>query len=106
MALQLTSHFVAFIDILGFSEMVRSDCESSNSPKYLELLYESHVRAAALLGKDLEAGLIQFSDSIVFSRPFDLLSLGGFISAVATFQRSMLCDGLLCRGALLLASIS
>lgn len=98
MALQLASHFVAFIDILGFSEMVRSDCESSNSPKHLELLYDSHVRASALLGKDLEAGLIQFSDSIVFSRPFDLPSLDGFISAVATLQRSMLCDGLLCRG--------
>jgi hypothetical protein len=98
LALQLASHFVAFIDILGFSEMVRSDCESSNSPKHLELLYDSHVRASALLGKDLETGLIQFSDSIVFSRPFDLPSLGGFISAVATLQRSMFCDGLLCRG--------
>lgn len=98
MALELKSHFVAFIDILGFSEMVRADCELFNAPKHLDRLYDSHVRASALLGQDLEAGLIQFSDSIVFSRPFDLPSLDGFISAVATLQQSMFCDGLLCRG--------
>lgn len=98
MSLLLASHFVAFIDLLGFSEMVRSDCESSDSPKYLELLHNAHVRAAGLLGEDLEAGLIQFSDSIVFSRPFDLNALDSFISAVAVWQKSLLSDGLLCRG--------
>lgn len=98
MPLQLSSHFVAFIDLLGFSEMVRSDCESSNPPKYLELLYDAHVRAAALFGKDLDAGLTQFSDSIVVSRPFDLPALPNFISTIAAWQRSLLADGLLCRG--------
>jgi hypothetical protein len=98
MALQLTSHFVAFIDILGFSEMVRSDCESSGAPRYLELLHASHLRANALFSQDLEAGLIQFSDSIVFSRPFDLSALPRFLEAIAQWQRSLLLDGLLCRG--------
>lgn len=98
MALQLSPHFVAFIDILGFSEMVRADCESSGPPKHLERLYDAHTRASHLLGQDIEAGLIQFSDSIVFSRPFDLSALGGFLLAVATLQRSLLLDGLLCRG--------
>jgi hypothetical protein len=98
MALQLSSHFVAFIDILGFSEMVRSDCESSDPPRYLQLLHASHVRAAALFGQDLEAGLIQFSDSIVFSKPFELGALAGFLGAIAQWQRSLLIDGLLCRG--------
>jgi hypothetical protein len=97
-ALQLSPHFVAFIDILGFSEMVRTDCESSGPPRHLERLYESHTRASALLGKDIEAGLIQFSDSIVFSRPFDLPALAGFLRAVSALQRSFLLDGLLCRG--------
>lgn len=96
--LELTPHFVAFIDILGFSEMVRTDCESSGPPKYLQRLYESHTRASALLGKDIEAGLIQFSDSIVFSRPFDLPALPGFLCAVAALQRTFLLDSLLCRG--------
>ncbi|MBR8061538.1 hypothetical protein KDX32_00300 [Burkholderia ambifaria] len=98
MPLQLESHFVAFIDLLGFSEMVRIDCESSHEPKYLELLYTAHLRAATLFSKDLDSGLTQFSDSIVLSRPFDLPSLSNFISTIAIWQRSLLLDGLLCRG--------
>ena len=78
--------------------MVRSDCESSDPPRYLQLLHDAHSRAITLLGKDLEAGLIQFSDSIVFSRPFELTALGQFLETVTTWQRSLLCDGLLCRG--------
>lgn len=98
MALQLGSHFVAFIDILGFSEMVRADCESSESPRYLQLLHNSHIRAIGLFGKDLQAGLIQFSDSIVFSKPFDLSQLESFLDAITKWQKSLLLDGLLCRG--------
>lgn len=98
MLLKLESHFVAFIDLLGFSEMVRADCESSHEPKYLDLLYTAHLRAAALFSKDLDSGLTQFSDSIVLSRPFDLPSLSNFISTIAIWQRSLLLDGLLCRG--------
>jgi hypothetical protein len=98
MPLQLSSHFVAFIDLLGFSEMVRADCESSHAPKFLELLHEAHLRAATIFGKDLDAGLTQFSDSIVLSRPFDLSALSSFIASIAAWQRSLLLDGLLCRG--------
>ena len=100
MALQLGSHFVAFIDILGFSEMVRADCESSETPRYLQLLHNSHIRAIGLFGKDLQADLIQFSDSIVFSKPFDLSQLESFLDAISisTWQKSLLLDGLLCRG--------
>lgn len=98
MTLQLGTHFVAFIDILGFAEMVRVDCESSDPPRHLQLLYDSHMRAISLFGKDLESGLIQFSDSIVFSRPFDLGKLEGFLNDIATWQKSLLLDGLLCRG--------
>lgn len=98
MTLQLGSHFVAFVDILGFSEMVKADCESSDPPRYLQLLYDSHIRAIGLFGKDLQAGLIQFSDSIVFSKPFDLGQLAGFLDALAIWQKSLLLDGLLCRG--------
>lgn len=98
MALQLSSHFVAFIDLLGFSEMVRADCESSQGPKFLRLLYDAHLRATSIFGRDLDAGLTQFSDSVVFSRPFDLSALPDFISSIAAWQRSLLMDGLLCRG--------
>ena len=98
MALQLSSHFVAFVDLLGFSEMVRADCESSHAPKFLEILHEAHLRAAALFGKNLEGGLTQFSDSIVLSRPFDLNALPDFVSSIAEWQRGLLNNGLLCRG--------
>lgn len=98
MPLSLESHFVAFIDILGFSEMVRHDCESSSGPKYLDILYRAHQRAAMVFGNDLDAGLIQFSDSIVFSRPLKLEAIGGFINSIATWQKLLLIDGLLCRG--------
>lgn len=98
MALALDTHFVAFIDILGFSAMVQSDCESFEAPKYLELLYSAHVRANSLFAKDLDATLIQFSDSIVLSRPFDMSELKGFLETIAKWQRMLLLDGLLCRG--------
>ncbi len=78
--------------------MVREDCESAAEPKHVSRLYDAHLRAATTLGKDLESGLIQFSDSIVFSRPFDLTALDAFIAAVAAWQKSLLVDGLLCRG--------
>lgn len=98
MALTLDTHFVAFIDILGFSAMVQSDCESFAPPKYLELLYSAHVRANALFSKDLDATLIQFSDSIVLSRPFEMSELKRFLETIAKWQRMLLMDGLLCRG--------
>jgi hypothetical protein len=46
----------------------------------------------------MQSGLIQFSDSIVFSKPFDLKQLAGFLDALAIWQKSLLLDGLLCRG--------
>lgn len=98
MTLQLGSHFVAFIDILGFSNMVRSDCESSEPPRYLQLLYEAHINSISLFNKDLKCELIQFSDSIVFSKPFDFGQLESFLDAIAAWQKSLLLNGLLCRG--------
>lgn len=98
MSLQLISHFVAFIDILGFSAMVKADCESADDPKYLPLLYDAHIQAVTLLGNDVEAGLMQFSDSIILSKPFDLQQLGSFLNIISRWQRELLLRGLLCRG--------
>lgn len=98
MSLQLSTHFVAFIDLLGFSEMVRSDCESAHEPRFLELLHNAHLRAAKIFGQESETEVIQFSDSIVLSRPFRLEVLPAFLGSIATWQRDLLLDGLLCRG--------
>jgi hypothetical protein len=78
--------------------MVRNDCESSDAPSYLQILHNSHVHANTLLGQDLDSGLIQFSDSIVFSKPFDLNSLHSFIETIGSWQKFLILQGLLCRG--------
>jgi hypothetical protein len=98
MALQLTSHFVAFVDILGFSAMVQADCETADTLKYLPLLHDAHLHALTLLGTDLETGLIQMSDSVVLSKPFNLHQLSSFLEAIAAWQRELIIRGLLCRG--------
>jgi len=56
------------------------------------------LQAIALLGQDLEAGLIQFSDSVVLSKPFNIQELGSFLNAIAGWQRELILRGLLCRG--------
>lgn len=98
MSLSLDDHFVAFIDILGFSEMVKSDCVSPDHPKHLERLYKAHFQAIELFSHDIHANLTQFSDSIVFSRRFDISALGGFLESIRQWQQMILIDGLLCRG--------
>lgn len=78
--------------------MVKSDCESSDNPVFLERLYSAHNKAKQILGQDPDANLIQFSDSIVFSKPYSASSFEDFVSTVATWQRELLMSGLLCRG--------
>ena len=49
MSENLTHHFVAFIDILGFSAMVDADCSSpSGTEKYIDKLYKIHNDVTAI----------------------------------------------------------
>ncbi|MFM5572361.1 hypothetical protein ACET8Q_17320 [Aeromonas veronii] len=96
--IMLNTYFVAFIDILGFSEMVRYDSESPLGQKYLSRLFDVHQQAGEILGGDMDYKLIQFSDSIVLSAPFNIDRLPLFIKAIALWQRNLLLNGFLCRG--------
>lgn len=57
---------VAFVDILGFSEMVKSDCENKNgSLKFFEILKDINIKTKEISG----CNITQFSDSVIFSLP-------------------------------------
>lgn len=97
MALDL--HFVAFIDILGFADMVRSDCEGPpDEAENFTRLREVHEATRARLGAVDDCGLVQFSDSVVLSRLYQPEAFRNFILLVAGFQRDLLLQRLLCRG--------
>lgn len=91
------NHFVAFLDILGFSEMVRYDSTSSDK-KYLEKLYKCHQSASHIFSTDLRCTITQFSDSILLATPYSSEKFDWFIRNIAEYQRFLLNENLLCRG--------
>ena len=95
----LTYHFVAFVDILGFSQMVEKDCSGPPTgilylPKLLDL-YESISNSE---GVRRGISITQFSDSIVLSKQFSQDGFRVFAENVISFQHSLLINGVLCRG--------
>lgn len=95
----LNNYYVAFIDLLGFSHMVKHDCEThKGNQKYFSKLYEVHKKSQSL--KDGLEGLqvTQFSDSIVLSLPYCKENFESFIDVIATHQFELLKNGILCRG--------
>lgn len=98
----LGNSYVAFLDVLGFSEMVESDCEvgpMSSSPN-LDILHDVHNETIGQISGKNEIKLTQFSDSVVFSRKFDasVSVFKEFIDVVLNFQYRLFSKGLLCRG--------
>lgn len=102
MAKTLSLHYLAFIDILGFSEMVETDCAGAPDDETLNLnkLFETHSATKKALGELDGYNLTQFSDSIVLSRSFShkIEDLSQFLSIVSKYQADLLASGLLCRG--------
>lgn len=97
MPLELKQHYVAFLDVLGFSDMVQSDV-SENTQKFLAKLFKCHQSAAQIFSDDPNCTITQFSDSIVVSKPYDATSFEWFVKRVAEYQRLLLDEDLLCRG--------
>ena len=97
MAIELKQHFVAFLDILGFSDMVLSDVGSENQPN-LSKLFRCHQSAASIFRDDPNCTITQFSDSIVVAKPFATQDFEWFAKKVAEYQRLLLDEGLMCRG--------
>ena len=90
-------HFVAFLDILGFKALVDKEVRKA-SGKYLEKLLRCHQKCAEIFQPDPTLKIIQFSDSIVISRPYDASQFIPFIKNIAEYQRYLLDEQLLCRG--------
>lgn len=90
-------HFVAFLDILGFKSIVDKEI-ATGSGKYLEKLFRCHHKCAEFFKSDPSLNIIQFSDSIVISRPYDASQFTSFIINIAEYQRYLLDEQLLCRG--------
>lgn len=88
---------VAFVDILGFSNMVKSDCENrSDSIRYFEVLREVNKETQ----KIGECTITQFSDSVIFSLPLSEENYIKMIEILAEYQRKLLYHNIICRGAI------
>lgn len=91
--------FVAYLDILGFSNMVKSDCESpNNSEKYMDNLFEIYEHTRNLHDTNSELDIIQFSDSTVLTMPFSKDKFSLFVKMISEFQYNLFCKGIICRG--------
>lgn len=95
--LVVRQHFVAFLDVLGFSEMVEADL-LDDTQSNLSKLYRCHQRAAVIFSDDANCQIIQFSDSIVVAMPYDASRFEWFSKRIADYQRLLLDEQLLCRG--------
>lgn len=94
---------VAFVDILGFRSMVRSDSEKNpiarRLDKAMEKALENFGGRAALLGtKDAEWRVRVFSDCISVAKPLSVVGLISTLEALSAFMRSMILDGFFVRG--------
>lgn len=99
MANSLTNHFVAFIDLLGFSSMVNHDCEKpETAQKYIDKLKSIHKRTKDLKNEIDGLQLTQFSDSIVLALPYEKDSFSEFSRLVSNYQYELLASGIICRG--------
>lgn len=92
--------FVAFVDILGFGEMVVADCESATPGELYLPKLKSAIHEALAHAQSVDAKISQFSDSIVVSSPFkaDPEAFSEFLSLVRGFQSLLYKNGMLCRG--------
>lgn len=95
----LNYHYVAFIDILGFSSMVQSDCDGPQSEiLFLPKLLEAYDRATNEAQQNASMTVKQFSDAVVLAQLYSPDAFSQFINQVIAFQLSLLIDGVLCRG--------
>lgn len=92
----LPSGIVAFLDILGYKNMVLQDSKDE-TPKYLPVIEEMLNSLNPILsGNGLE--IRQFSDSIVLSAEYSIENTIIMLDAVARVQWFMFKNGILLRG--------
>lgn len=97
MAVELKQHFVAFLDLLGFKSMVQAD-SAAETDQYLSKLFRCHQSAGTIFGGNPNCQIIQFSDSIVVSTPYEADGFEWFAEKISEYQRFLLDEEILCRG--------
>ena len=97
--MELKTHIVAFIDLLGFSSMVSHDCEKpEGEQKFISKLFEVHKKTKEI-SNDIEGmSLVQFSDSVVLSLPYSIDNFNAICGIISDYQYELLRSGILCRG--------
>lgn len=90
-------HYVAFLDILGFKDLVSQEI-SDGSGVYLDKLLRCHRKCVEIFDGDVGLNIVQFSDSVVITKPYDAADFRGFVGLIAEYQRYLLDEELLCRG--------
>lgn len=99
MAIELQQYIVAFVDLLGFTAMVKHDCEKpQEQQKFINALYEIHTKTKDIAGQMDGLQITQFSDSVVLAIPYSKEGFLKFIKVVADYQFDLLSSGVLCRG--------
>lgn len=94
---ELDYAIVAFIDILGFSEMVQADCENYRTEmKYFTILRQLNDETK----KIEECEVTQFSDSVIFSLPLNCENYKKMLEAILNYQYKLLLENIICRGAI------
>lgn len=97
--MDLKTHIVAFIDLLGFSSMVSHDCEKpEGEQKYISKLFDIHKKTKEISTDLPGMSLTQFSDSVVLSVPYSVDNFNSICQIISEFQYDLLCSGILCRG--------
>ncbi|MGF6234739.1 hypothetical protein ABIE02_000844 [Leclercia sp. 1548] len=99
--MNVASYYVAFIDILGFKDIVEQEKSNQFDKGLLTKLYACHLQCGEIF-KEFHIDIVQFSDSIVISKPFSVDSFEQFIKAVSSYQKMLLKSGFLCRGGIAL----
>lgn len=97
--MELKTHIVAFIDLLGFSSMVSHDCEKpEGEQKFISKLFEVHNKTKEISDGIEGMSLTQFSDSVVLSLPYSIDNFNAICGIISSYQYQLLCSGILCRG--------
>lgn len=95
----MEQHFTAFIDLLGFSEMVSRDCrDPSKSYSSLTNLIDVLASIELLIKHEKNVHFIQFSDSILLTAPFNKSYFSQFLLLCQNLQITLLQKNMLCRG--------
>jgi hypothetical protein len=100
--MKVDEHFVAFIDILGFAEKVKSDFSKAeiNESSNFDLIRQAIVAARALGDVNSQISVQQFSDSIIVSMIYAPDGFPTFALACAKLQADLLAMKILVRGGL------